>query len=100
MTLIGNLGDTPQLEATSTGREIVKYSIASNSGPKDNRQTSWWNVTAFIDAGARRDFLLSLDKGSTVYVEADARMDTFTDSEGRDRKALNMVHREFLSCFE
>lgn len=51
-------------------------------------------MTAFIEAGARRDFLLALDKGTLVYVEGDAKMDQYTDAEGKERKALNVVHRE------
>ena len=62
ISIIGNLADTPELQPTSSGREILKYAVASNSGPKDNRQTSWFRVTSFAD-GPRRDFLLSLPKG-------------------------------------
>ncbi|ELR09518.1 ssDNA-binding protein, mitochondrial [Pseudogymnoascus destructans] len=93
LQLIGHLAGAPELTATSTGSEIVKYSLATSSGPRDNRQTSWWNVAAFIEAGARRDFLLALDKGTLVYVEGDARMDQYTDAEGKERRALNVVHR-------
>ena len=60
--IIGNLADTPELRATSTGREMIKYAVASNSGPRDNRVTSWFNVTSFAD-GKMRDFLLALPKG-------------------------------------
>lgn len=67
ITIIGHLADTPELQATSTGHEIVKYAIASNSGPKDNRQTSWWRVASFEPEGPRRDFLRSLPKGSVTF---------------------------------
>lgn len=63
ITIIGHLADTPELQATSTGHEILKYAVASNSGPKDNRQTSWFRVASFEPEGPRRDFLRSLPKG-------------------------------------
>jgi hypothetical protein len=63
ITVIGNLGDTPELQATSTGHEIVKYVVASNTGPRDNRRTSWFHVTSFEADGPRREFLRSLPKG-------------------------------------
>lgn len=63
ITLVGNLAASPEVRPTSTGREILEYSVASNSGPKDNRQTSWFKVAAFIEEGPRRDFLTSLPKG-------------------------------------
>lgn len=63
ITIIGHLADTPELQATSTGRELLRYAVASNHGPRDNRQTSWFRVTAFENEGPRRDFLQSLPKG-------------------------------------
>jgi hypothetical protein len=63
ITIIGHLADTPELQATSTGREILRYSVASNSGPRDNRLTSWFRVTSFEPEGPRRDYLRTLAKG-------------------------------------
>jgi single-stranded DNA-binding protein len=66
ITLIGNLTDTPELHATSTGREILRYTVVSNAGPRDeagNRPASFFRVTSFEKEGARRDFLQSLPKG-------------------------------------
>ncbi|OTB07979.1 hypothetical protein M426DRAFT_8191 [Hypoxylon sp. CI-4A] len=93
ITLVGNLAATPELKATSTGREIVEYAVASNSGPRDNRQTSWFRVTAFLDEGPRRDFITSLPKGATVYIEGDATMNQYTDAEGKTRSALRIAQR-------
>ena len=90
--LIGHLAASPELTATSTGHEIVKYSLATSSGPKDNRHTSWWRVTAFIEAGARRDFVLGLEKGTLLYVEGDAKMESW-ESEGEKKSGLGIVHR-------
>ncbi|KAK1835226.1 putative ssdna binding protein [Podospora conica] len=94
ITIIGNLAGPPELKATSTGNEIMRYSVASNSGPADNRQTSWFNVTSFESEGPRRDYLMSLPKGSLVYVEGDASMSTYADAEGNPKKAFNIVQRQ------
>ncbi|KAK6950014.1 hypothetical protein Daesc_008337 [Daldinia eschscholtzii] len=93
ITLVGNLAATPEVRATSTGREVLEYAVASNTGTKDNRQTSWFRVAAFIEEGPRRDFLTSLPKGSTVYVEGEAVMNTYTDSEGKSRNALSIYQK-------
>jgi hypothetical protein len=63
ITIIGHLADAPELQATSTGHEVLKYAVASNSGPKDNRQTSWFRVASFAPEGPQRDFLQGLAKG-------------------------------------
>jgi len=66
ITIVGNLADTPELRATSTGKEILRFAVASNSGPRDNRHTSWFNVTSFEAEGPRRDYLQSLPKGCAL----------------------------------
>lgn len=63
MTIIGNLAATPEVKATATGREVIEYAVASNSGTRDNRVTSWFRVAAFEPEGPRRDYLTSLPKG-------------------------------------
>ncbi|KAI1457178.1 nucleic acid-binding protein [Annulohypoxylon moriforme] len=93
ITLVGNLAATPELKATSTGHDIIEYAVASNSGPRENRQTSWFRVAAFIEEGPRRDFLTSLPKGATVYVEGDAIMNSYNDSDGKPRSALSIYQR-------
>ncbi|KAI1653192.1 nucleic acid-binding protein [Daldinia decipiens] len=93
ITLVGNLAAPPEVRATSTGRELIEYAVASNYGPKDNRQTSWFRVAAFIEEGPRRDFLTSLPKGATVYVEGDATMNAFTDAEGKSRRNIEVLKR-------
>ncbi|KAI0007804.1 nucleic acid-binding protein [Xylariaceae sp. FL0662B] len=95
ITLVGNLAATPELRATSTGREVVEYAIASNSGPRDNRRTSWFRVAAFVEEGPRRDFLTGLPKGATVFVEGDAVMNSYTDSEGKQRSSLSVYQKHF-----
>ncbi len=95
ITIVGNLADTPELVATSTGREILRCAVASNSGSRDNRTTSWFRVTSFEPEGPRRDFLRTLPKGSLVFVEGDASISTYEDAEGKTRSSLNVVQRTF-----
>ncbi len=62
ITIVGNLADSPELRASSTGREYLRYAIASNTGSGENRKTSWFNVSCFAE-GPRRDFFQTLPKG-------------------------------------
>lgn len=93
ITLVGNLAATPEVRATSTGREIVEYSVASNDGRKENRHTSWFRVATFVDPGPQRDYLTSLPKGTTVFVEGDAVMNTYTDGEGKTKSSMNIYQK-------
>ena len=62
MTIVGRLAAEPEMTATSTGAEIVRYAVGSSTGPRDNRVTSWFKVASF-DQGPRRDYLMGLQKG-------------------------------------
>ncbi|CRL28701.1 Primosome PriB/single-strand DNA-binding [Penicillium camemberti] len=93
LTLTGRLGAEPELHATSSGQEIVRYNIATTHGNRENRQTSWWRVTNFVPEGSQRDFVLGLQKGTVVFVEADAKMVTWEDGDGNSRSTLNVVQR-------
>ncbi|RYO75784.1 hypothetical protein DL766_005758 [Monosporascus sp. MC13-8B] len=93
ITLVGNLAATPEVKPTSAGREFVEYAVASNEGSGEKRTTSWFRVAAFIEEGPRRDFLTSLAKGSTVYVEGDAVLKSYTDDEGKQRSHLRIYQR-------
>ncbi|KAL6924516.1 hypothetical protein ACHAPO_003736 [Fusarium lateritium] len=93
ITIVGNLADTPEVHPTSTGREIVRYAVASNSGSRENRKTSWFKVTSFAE-GPHRDYLMSLPKGATVYVEGDATLNAYTDANGQNRTSFSVVQRQ------
>ncbi|KAJ5223438.1 hypothetical protein N7468_007980 [Penicillium chermesinum] len=98
MILTGRLGAEPELHATSTGQEIIRYTIGTTTGRGENKSTSWFKVASFAD-GSQRDFLLSLPKGTLVYVEGDASMRTWENAEGQKQSTLNLVQRnlEILS---
>ena len=64
LTLVGRLGTDPELQQTSNGGSIVKYSVGTSYGPRDNRQTSWFRVAAFpAEGSAHKDYLMGLSKG-------------------------------------
>jgi hypothetical protein len=68
MTIIGRLADTPELTPTSTGREILRYAVGVNSGPRDNQTTSWFRVTSFAEEGPQRDLIAGLEKGYVLFL--------------------------------
>lgn len=63
ISLIGRLAAEAELTPTSDGTDMIRYSLATNSGSKENRKTSWWKIASFAGEGRGRDLLLSLGKG-------------------------------------
>ncbi|GFP52254.1 hypothetical protein ACSS6W_003718 [Trichoderma asperelloides] len=95
ITIVGNLADAPEAQvggSEQNPKEYIRYAVASNSGSKENRQTSWFRVTGFVD-GPRKDFLLGLPKGTLVYVEGDASISSYQDSNGQTRHGLSVIQR-------
>lgn len=94
ITVIGNLADTPEVQTTSSGREILKYAVASNHGPRDNRQTSWFRITSFVE-GPRKDYMLTLPKGyvacSDVYSQISSFSFSSLSSLSRVRSRTNLA---------
>ncbi|KAJ5619207.1 hypothetical protein N7510_003191 [Penicillium lagena] len=93
MILTGRLAAEPELQATSTGQDVIKYALATSYGPKENRHTSWFRVSSFVPEGAQREYLLGLQKGTLVYVEGDASMRQWEDAEGKKQSSLSIVQR-------
>ncbi|RAL63375.1 hypothetical protein DID88_003799 [Monilinia fructigena] len=93
LTLVGRLADKPEITATSQGQEILKYAVGTSSGRGENQKTSWFRVVSFMPEGPQRDFISGLDKGTLVYVEAEAQMNNYQDAEGKNRSAMNAIQQ-------
>jgi hypothetical protein len=63
MQLLGHLGGNPEIITTSGGREVVRYTIASNYGPAEDRKVSWFRVASYLPDGPQRNYLLNIAKG-------------------------------------
>ncbi|PWY91443.1 nucleic acid-binding protein [Aspergillus sclerotioniger CBS 115572] len=92
LMITGRLAAQPELQATSSGQEVVKYTVASSHGPKDRRQTSWFKVSAFVE-GNQREYITNLQQGTLVFVEGDASIRQWEDAEGKRQSALSIVQR-------
>ncbi|KAG6001774.1 hypothetical protein E4U21_003819 [Claviceps maximensis] len=94
MTIIGRLADAPEARTASSGREVLKFTVATSHGNKENRQTSWFRITSFVE-GPRKDYMLSLPKGTMMYIEGDAAMTSYQDKDGQPRSSLSIIQRNF-----
>lgn len=93
--LVGNLGADPEVRYTSSGTAIASLSIATSeqwtdkqSGQKQER-TEWHRVKLF---GRLAEIAGEyLKKGRQVYVEGSLRTDKYTDKQGVERYATDIV---------
>lgn len=62
MTIVGRLGADPEPHESANGRGFTRYVVGTDSGPRDNRTTSWYRVTSFAE-GPSREYIMGLKKG-------------------------------------
>lgn len=72
----------------------MRYVVGTSYGKGEDKKTSWFRIASFVQ-GAQKDFLMNVPKGSMLYVDADARMETYLDSEGNKKSNLSLVARMF-----
>jgi single-strand DNA-binding protein len=96
-TLIGNLGNDPDMRYSASGSPLLRFNVASNyrtRTPEGEYQdkTEWVRVTV---TGTRAESLSQyLKKGSRVYVEGRLEARPWTDQQGQIRPGLEVLANE------
>jgi single-strand DNA-binding protein len=88
--LIGNLGRDPELNVTSDGTPVTKFSLAvSRKTSTGEKETEWFNIVAWRQLAEICERYLH--KGSKVYIEGRLTQRKYTDREGTQRTAVDVI---------
>lgn len=94
-TVIGHLGQKPEVKYTPGGKAVANFSIATTEKWKDKstdeprERTDWHNVVVW---GSGAEFAGNyLDKGDLVMVKAPSRTRKWQDKDGNDRYTTEIV---------
>ena len=92
--LIGNLGKDPELQVTSDGTPFTRFSLAVNRSYKSSsgekvEETEWFNVVTWRQLAEICERYLH--KGSKVYIEGRLSQRKYTDREGIQRTAVDVI---------
>jgi single-strand DNA-binding protein len=97
--LIGNLGKSPEVKKTDSGKKLVKFSVATdevytNQKGEKVKETQWHNIVAW---GKIADVAEKyLEKGSEVAVEGKLITKDYLDKEGSRRFFTEIQVNELL----
>jgi len=98
VTLIGNLGNDPDVRYTAGGAAVSNISLATTDSWRDKEtgeqqdRTEWHKVVFF---GRLAEIVSEyLRKGSQVYVEGRLQTRKWQDKEGHDRYTTEIVANE------
>lgn len=94
--LIGRVGREPDVSYTQTGKKIIKLSIATSETWRDKatgekkEKTEWHNIIIFNEAIANVVDQY-VRKGSFIYIEGTIRTNEYTDKDGIQKRATQIV---------
>lgn len=87
--LIGNLGQDPELNTTSSGIAVSNISLATSSYVKDEEKTEWHRVTVWDKTA--ENVAKYMKKGSKLYVEGRLQTRQYEDKDGNTRYTTEVV---------
>jgi single-strand DNA-binding protein len=97
--LLGFLGQNPDLRYTTNGEAVVNLSLATSETWKDRatgekrEATEWHRIGVF---GKPAEIAAQyLSKGSQIYVEGKIRSKKYTDKNGVERVAFEIISDSF-----
>ncbi len=99
----GNLTRDPELRASGSGTQILRFGVAVNDRRRNPQTNEWEDVPNFVDCvmfGSRADALSRyLSKGTKVTVEGKLRYSSWEAKDGGRRSKLEVVvdELEFMS---
>ena len=92
--LIGNLGKDPDFNVTPDGTPVAKFSLAVSRNSKNRsgervKETEWFNIVAWRQLAEICEKYLH--RGSKVYIEGRLTQRKYTDKEGNQRTAVEVI---------
>jgi single stranded DNA-binding protein len=98
--LVGNLGRDPEVRTLPSGDRVVSFSLATteswrdkNTGERKDR-TEWRSISIFNEnLGKLAEQYCR--KGSKIYLEGQLATREYTDKDGNQRKATDVVLQRF-----
>lgn len=100
VTLLGNLGQDPEVRTFQNGGRVVNMRIATSDSWKDRttgerKERTEWHTVAIFSEPLGRIAEQYLKKGSKVYIEGKLETRKWQDQNGQDRYSTEIVLRPY-----
>jgi single-strand DNA-binding protein len=91
ITLIGNVGNDPQMKIVGDNRKVTELSIAINEKGRNGQpdKTEWYRVSLW-DSKAEVAATY-VKRGNPIFIEGRLSVRTYIDKDGRERYSLEVV---------
>lgn len=97
ISILGNVGRTPETQVTPQGVKVTKFSIASNSVKRTPQgtmeKTHWFRVTAF---GKQAEILAKYARcGSRLHVQGQLSLSAWRDRQDQPQYSADLLLQDF-----
>jgi len=98
--LIGNVGRDPEVRTLPGGERVVNFSLATNESWKDKNtgerknKAEWHNITVWNEH-IGKVIEQYVRKGDQIYLEGQIQARKYTDKDGNERTAVDIVVQKF-----
>lgn len=106
VTLIGNLGQDPEVRSTANGGRVANFSIATSrqwagQGGDKQEKTEWHRIVAWNNSKGGGSGLADIvekycKKGDKVYVEGRIEYRSWQDKEGQTRYTTEIIANDLI----
>lgn len=106
VTLIGNIGQDPEVRSTSGGGRVANFSLAtsrqwSGQGGDKQEKTEWHRVVAWNNSRGTGTGLADVvekycKKGDKLYVEGRIEYRSWQDKDGQTRYTTEIIANEII----
>jgi len=72
-TVIGNLGRDPEIRTTKSGKKVASFSVASETGWGDKKETQWHKIVTFDEKLIDNVIEPYATKGTKVMVQGELK---------------------------
>ena len=106
VTLIGNLGQDPEVRSTANGGRVANFSLAtsrqwSGQGGDKQEKTEWHKIVAWNNAKGGGSGLADVvekycKKGDKLYVEGRIEYRSWQDKEGQTRYTTEIIANDII----
>ena len=103
--LVGRVGRDPESRNFQNGGGVVSFSLATTESWRDKStgerkdRTEWHNISIFNE-NLGKIAIQYVRKGSRLYIEGQIQTREYTDKEGTQRKAFEIVLPKFGGAIE
>ncbi|HWA15522.1 MAG TPA: single-stranded DNA-binding protein [Gemmatimonadales bacterium] len=105
VTLIGNLGQDPEVRSTTNGGRVANFSIAtsrqwSGQGGDKQEKTEWHRIVAWNNAKGSSGLADIVEKyckkGDRVYVEGRIEYRSWQDKDGQTKYTTEIIANDLI----